>query len=84
MTKTRVGDVFTYFQKAGVAGVRLTGTLKAGDFISIEGSTTNLSQKVDSMQINREQVQYAHSGQEVGIKVAEKVRPHDIVYVITE
>ncbi|MBM3309849.1 MAG: translation elongation factor-like protein [Candidatus Altiarchaeales archaeon] len=82
--KTRVGEVFTYFQKVGVAGIKLSESLKVGDKISIEGTTTNIQQTVDSIQIDRNPLQEAVSGQEVGIKVADKVRTHDIVYKIAE
>jgi len=80
--KVKVGDVFTYFQKAGVAGIRLTDKVKVGDVISIEGATTSIQQKVDSIQIDRNALQEAAGGQEVGIKVSDKVRPHDVVYKI--
>jgi putative protease len=82
--KVKVGDVFTFFQKVGVAGIRLTDKLKVGDSISIEGATTNIRQKVDSIQIDRNPLQEASSGQEVGISVSGKVRPHDVVYRIVE
>jgi len=82
--KTKVGEVFTYFQKLGVAGIKLTAALKVGDRISIEGATTNLQQAVDSIQVDRNALQEAPAGQEVGIKVSDKVRPHDIVYKLVE
>jgi translation initiation factor IF-2 len=81
--KEKVGMVFTYFSKMGVAGVRLTnGELKVGDSISIEGHTTNFTQAVSSMQMDHGPVQVAKKGDEVGIKVEEKVRDHDVVYKI--
>jgi translation initiation factor IF-2 len=85
MEKEKVGTVFTYFSKVGVAGVKLTdGSLSVGDTISIEGHTTNFQQKVESMQIDRVDVQEAGKGQSVGIKVKERVRPNDVVYKIVE
>jgi putative protease len=85
MEKEKVGKVFTYFSKVGVAGVELTdGPLSLGDTISIEGHTTNFQQTVDSMQIEREPIEKAEVGQKVGIKVKDKVRPNDIVYKVVE
>jgi translation initiation factor IF-2 len=85
MAKEKVGTVFTYFQKVGVAGIKLTdGSLSIGDTISIEGHTTNFQQKVESMQIDRQDVQTAEKGQSVGIKVKDRVRPNDVVYKIIE
>ncbi len=79
--KQRIGTVFTYFAKVGVAGIVLEeGTLKVGDTISIEGSTTNIQQKVDSMQIDRQEVEEAGPGSKIGIKTKDRVRPQDVVY----
>jgi putative protease len=81
--KEKIGTVFTYFSKINVAGVGLTdGGLKVGDSISIEGHTTNFTQKVDSLQMDHGSVQSAKKGEEVGIKVLDKVRNHDVVYKI--
>lgn len=77
-----VGKVFTYFSKAGVAGVKLSGTLSVGDAIRIKGATTDFEQKVESMQIEHASVQKAESGASIGIKVKDRVRPNDVVYKI--
>ncbi|MFQ6105466.1 MAG: EF-Tu/IF-2/RF-3 family GTPase [Candidatus Hydrothermarchaeaceae archaeon] len=79
----KVGEVFTYFAKIGVAGVKITdGSLSVGDKIKIEGATTNIEQTVDSMQIDKNSVQSAEKGQSVGIKVKDRVRPNDVVYKV--
>ncbi len=85
MEKEKVGKVFTYFSKVGVAGIELTdGSLSVGDKISIEGATTNFEQDLDSMQIDRTEVESADKGQQVGLKVKDRVRPNDVVYKIIE
>jgi len=82
--KEKIGEVFTYFSKIGVAGIKLAdGTLSAGDTISIEGHTTNFEQTIDSIHIDKGTVEKADVDQEVGIKVADRVRPHDKVYKIS-
>ncbi len=78
--KTRIGVVFTYFAKVGVAGIKLEDTLRVGDTISIEGHTTNIEQEVESMEIDRKHVEEAGRGAEIGIKTKDRVRPHDVVY----
>jgi len=81
--KQKIGEVFTYFSKIGVAGIRIIeGSLSIGDRISIEGHTTNFEQSVDSMEIDRNPVEKVEAGQEVGIKVRERVRPRDVVYKV--
>ncbi|RLG57140.1 MAG: translation elongation factor-like protein [Candidatus Hydrothermarchaeota archaeon] len=76
-----VGEVFTYFSKIGVAGIKITkGKLRLGDKIRIKGATTDFEQVVESMQIEKTPVEEAEAGQSVGIKVKEKVRKGDKVY----
>ena len=77
----KIGDVFTFFAKPMVAGIKISnGTLSIGDTILIKGMTTNIEMRVDSMQIDRKPVQTVKVGDEVGIKVPDKVRPTDAVY----
>jgi len=75
-----VGRVFKYFQKIGVAAVELKRDLKIGDTIVIRGATTNLVQKVTSLQKNGVPISHAKAGDEVGIKVEDRVRPDDLVF----
>jgi translation initiation factor IF-2 len=81
LERQKIGEVFHYFSRIGVAAVRLTdGDLKVGDTIQVQGPTTNLTQVVDSMQIEQDTVTGATKGQSVGLKVKEKVREKDFVY----
>jgi putative protease len=78
--KKLIGKVTHYFTKIGVGVIELSDELKVGDRISIEGTTTNLQQTVDSMQIEHENVQSAGPGQSIGLKVGQRVRQGDLVY----
>ena len=75
-----IGKVTHFFTKISVAIVELTDTLSVGDTILIKGPTTSVEQKVDSMQIEHENVQKATRGQSIGLKVDDRVREHDVVY----
>jgi U32 family peptidase len=77
-----VGEVFIFFSKAEVAAIKLSGDLSAGDKIHIKGHTTDFEQKVSSMQIEGKNLQKAKKGEQAGIKVSEKVRPNDKVYIV--
>jgi len=79
---TKVGRIEHFYSKASVAVVEILATLKKGDKILIRGSTTNLSQIVDSMETEHKQLMEAHAGERVGLKVAERVRENDIVYKV--
>ena len=75
-----VGKITHFFSKICVAVVELKRPLKVGDTIAIKGPTTDIEQKVDSMQIEHESVHEAKAGQSIGMKVADRVRETDIVY----
>lgn len=79
----KIGVVEDYFARVGVAGIKITeGRLRVGDTIYIKGHTTDLTFKVDSMEIEHEKVEEVGVDDEVGIKVAERVRPGDGVYLV--
>ena len=75
-----IGKVIHYYSGIGVAAIDLTGKLKTGDTVRIKGSTTDFTQKIESMQIEENKVKEAKKGDSVGIKVEEKVRQNDMVY----
>ena len=78
--ETEIGEVMTYYANIGVVAIELTSNVKVGDIIIFRGLTTDLEQKVDSMQIERESVQEAKAGDQIGVKVSGKVRKNDRVY----
>jgi len=81
--EVQVGTVTIFFAKPSVAAIEITsGALSMGDTIKIAGATTNFEQKIESMEIDRKPVQTAGAGQAVGIKVKERVRPHDKVFKV--
>ena len=79
MSEEEVGRVQSFFRKPGVAAMVLTGDLSIGDSIRIQGATTDIDMTVESMQIDLEPVESAGAGDDVGIKVPERVRPNDRV-----
>jgi len=79
--KIPVGKITHYFSKIGVAVIELSGELKIGDKISIEGATTDIKQTIDSMQIEHKPVQVAGKGQSIGLKAADRVREGDLVFI---
>jgi translation initiation factor IF-2 len=85
MDEKKVGEVIKFFGKIGVAAIRLSeGSLKVGDTIRLSGHTTNFSQPVDSMQVENQSVQEAGPGADIGIRVKERVREHDVIYKVVE
>ena len=80
--KKLVGKISHYFTKIGVAVIELTDKLSVGDEISIEGASTNFTQKVDSMQIEHKNIEKAKKGDSIGMKVKDRVREGDSVYKV--
>jgi len=81
MAEKEIGRISGYFSNVGVAAIKLSGNLKVGDNVHIRGNTTDFEVSVDSMQVEKESVEKAKKGDHVGIKVPEKVRPNDKVYL---
>ncbi len=85
MEKELVGHVIDYFTKISVAAIDIdSGEIRIGDTIHFSGHTTDFSQKVESMQIDKEEVNTARAGDSVGIKVKERVRDGDEVYKVID
>jgi putative protease len=84
MKEERIGVVSHYFSHLGVAAVVLEGDLAVGDTIHIKGHTTDLMQEVESIQLEHTTIERAKKGEDVGIRVKEHVREHDVVYKVAE
>jgi len=84
MEEREIGRVEHYFGKLSVAAIKITAdTLTAGETIHIKGYTTDLTQQVDSIQIDRKPVATAKAGDDIGIRVNAHVREGDAVYKVT-
>jgi translation initiation factor IF-2 len=84
MPEEQIGLISNFFSKISVAAIQITaGELKVGDTIKIKGSTTDLTQTIDSMEIEKVKVPSATAGKSVGIKVKDRCRPGDAVYKVT-
>jgi translation initiation factor IF-2 len=84
MAEVNVGKIEDYFAKVGVAAIKVENEpIRVGDTLRIKGHTTDVTFTIESMQIEHESVQEAGPGAEVGIKVPEKIRSHDVVYKVT-
>ncbi len=84
MQEKEIGVVTHYFGKVSVGIIKLGDNLKVGDSIHIKGAHDDFSQKVDSIQIEHENVNAAKKGQTIGIKVEKRVHVNDKVYLAQE
>jgi len=82
MEEKLIGKITHYFGKIEVAIVELLRVLKVGDHVHIKGHSTDFEQDVSSIQIEHENVKKAKKGDAIGIKVDQKVREGDEVYLV--
>jgi hypothetical protein len=77
-----IGTVTHYYSKLGVAIVKFSKEVPADATVSFKGATTDFTQKISEMQYNHKPVAAAKKGQDVGIKVKERVREGDQVFEV--
>ncbi len=76
-----LGKVEHYFDKIMVAAVSVKAPFAVGDILHIKGHTTDLVERLESMQIEHQNVAKVKKGDDVGIKVKGVVREHDLVFL---
>src|SRR3989442_5868828 len=75
LERKKVGEVFHFYGKIGVAAIRLTDDgIAIGDTLQIPGPSTNLVHTVDTLQIEHAVVSRAEPGQEAGWKSRARAR----------
>ena len=68
-----IAKVDHFFDKIFVAAFKLQAPLKVGDEVWFKGAHADFVQKIESIQIEHKSVLRAKAGQEVGIKVRQKI-----------
>ncbi|HEV8360129.1 MAG TPA: hypothetical protein VGR28_06715 [Candidatus Thermoplasmatota archaeon] len=79
MDETRVGVVTHFFSRLRVASVRLEQPVAIGDRVHVKGHGDDFKVRIKSMQINRQPVERADAGQEVGILLGSRAHEGDEV-----
>lgn len=80
MDKDLIGKVVHYYDKIGVAIVRLEKGLKVGDKVKFVKGDDSFEQVVDSMQVEHASIPEGKKSQEIGIKVNKEAREGTLVY----
>lgn len=79
----KIGEVTHYFPKVRAAAVKIMkSSLKIGDKIRVKGHTTDFTEKVTSIQLDRAPIEVGTKGDEIGLMVKSRVRRGDDVYKI--
>lgn len=71
-----IGKITHFYDKINVAVIKLSGSISLGDKIKIRGGDGDVEfeQKVDSMEFNHQKIKKAQNGDEIGLKVRQKVK----------
>jgi len=77
-----IGKVIHYYDKAMVIVVKLEKPVSVGDMIKIKRGEEEVEQKIESMQIEHEQVEKAKKGDEIAIKVDQPTKEGAEVYKV--
>lgn len=72
--KDFIGKVIHYYDKIGVAVVKLEKTLKTGDKVKFTKGDKSFEQIIESMQLEHKPVTSGKKGEEVAVKVDEVVK----------
>ncbi len=75
-----IGVVTHFYGGIEVAIMKFKKPVKAGLVVRIKGATTDFEQKIKSMQYDHKDIAVAKKGQEVGVKVDDKVRQGDEIF----
>ena len=75
-----IGVVTHYYGKLAVAIVKFNQAFSSGSPVRFLGATTDFEETVNSMEYDHKAIEAAKKGQEVGIKVGQKVREGDEVF----
>lgn len=83
MAEKEIGEITHYFGHLGVAVFKLKGAVKVGDKVKIQGHTTDFEQEITEMQVDHKEVEKAGKGDDVGVKVKDKVREGDTIFLVS-
>jgi translation elongation factor EF-1alpha len=82
MSGKRVGTVTHFFDHISVAVLTLTETIRVGDSLHFLGHGTDFKQEITSLQIEHKPVDAAKPGEDVAVKVIQRVHPNDSVFKV--
>ena len=80
----QVGIVTHFYDHISVGVVKLSDKLAVGDKIHIQGAHDDFEQEVKSMQLEHKDIKEGGKGQEIAIKVENKVHQNDKVLKVED
>ena len=65
-----IGKVNHWYDKIGVAVVKLSGTLSVGDKVKVKKGEVEFEGEISSMQLDHEEIESGKKGKEVAVKIS--------------
>ena len=84
MKEKQVGIVTHFYDHISVGVVKLSDKLAVGNKIHVQGANDDFEQEVTSMQLEHKDVKEGKKGQEIAIKVENKVHQNDKVLKVED
>jgi putative protease len=78
-----IGKVIHWYDKIGVAVVKLSAALKKGETIKVKRGEEEFEEVVSSMQLEHKDIETAKKGSEVAVKLGNKAHEGAVVYRVT-
>ena len=75
-----IGKVIHWYDKIGVAVVKLTGPIKKGDTVQIKRGDNEFEETISSIQIDHKDVKSAKKGDDAAIKLSQVAKEGATVY----
>jgi len=80
MAENLIGKVVHWYDKIGVAVVKLGKPLKVGDRLKVRHGETEFEDTVESMQLDHSAIDSGKKGQEVAIKLSQAAKEGSEIY----
>ena len=80
--KDLVGKVIHYYDKIGVAVIKLQKSLKVEDKVRFEKGDMSFEQVIESMQLEHEPISEGKKGQDIAVKVDKVIKKDVSVYKV--
>jgi len=82
MTEKEIGKITHYYGHISVGIIELKDVLKVGDTVHIKGAHDDVKQTIETMQLDHKDVAEGKPGDLIGIRVTQKIHPHDKVFKV--
>lgn len=76
-----IGKITHWYDKIGVAVVKLDKALQVGDKIKIKHGGQEFEETIASMELNHQSVQSGKKGQEIAVKLSQKAGENSEIFM---